>query len=186
MGNRLVRIGLSLIVGSVAVAIGLYFGRFVAAAAALPFASSRQAISFATSIAWWVFIGLIAGVGLALTAVSRYRFRLVLVAVVGFGLGGALAALIAGAAGADRNSALITLAMPIGGALAGTIIGLGAGLRARSAVTLIAGAVALWIAAPHIGSVIPPSDWIGLLAPGAILGAALAALAPNDDGATQT
>ena len=180
MGNRLVRIVLSLIVGSVAVAIGLYFGRFVAAVAALPFASSRQALPFATGITWWMFIGLLAGVGLALTAVSRKRVRLFLASVVGFGLGGALAALVARAAGATRNSARVAIAMPVGGALAGLLLGLGMGLRARSVVVLIAGAVALWIATPHIGSVIPPSDWIALLAPGAILGAVLAALAPSE------
>ena len=178
MNNRLVRIVLSLVVGSVAVAIGLYFGRFIAAVVALPFASSRQAIPFATGITWWAFVGLIAGLGLAFAAMGRRRVRLILASVVGFGLGGALAVLLVTAGGANRASALIALATPLGGALAGLLIGWAAGSGARSSLMLIAGALAMAIATPHIGSVIPPSDWIALLLPGAIIGATLGAIAP--------
>ena len=203
MNNRLVRIVLSLCLGAIAVALGLYFGRFAAAAVALPFASSRQALPFATGITWWAFVGLLAGVGLAFTAIGRRRARWMVVSVLGFGLGGALAAALV-AASANRGSPLATLSLPLGGALAGLLLGLAAGLKVRSSVMLIAGALAMWIAAPHIGSPFPPrslmdvlisaiaggsagnaansaalaGNTLSLLAPGALIGATLAALAP--------
>ena len=188
MSNRLARIVLGTLVGSIGVGIGLYFGRFVAAAAALPFAASRQAIPLATGAAWWAFVGLIGGLGLAFAAVNRGRVLFVLVSIVGFALGGVIAALPE-AGRVDRSAALSALAVPIGGGLAGLLIGLAARLKARSALMLIAGVAALAIAAPHIdprGSAIPRpigswqlSDWLALLAPGAIIGGTLAALAPE-------
>ncbi len=179
MNHRLVRIVLSLIAGSICVAIGLYFGRFIAGGVGFLVASSRQAIPFATGITWWAFTGLIAGVGLTFTAVRKRRFRVFVASFVGFALGGALAVVLATAAGGDRNSVVIVLAVPLGGALAGLLMGVSAELGARVVVMMLAGAAALWIAAPQIGSVIPPSDWISLLAPGAIIGAVLAALAKD-------
>lgn len=184
MSHRLGRIALSTLVGAVAVAIGLYFGRFVAAAAALPFASSRQAIPLATGTTWWAFTGLIAGVGFALTAVSAHRIRVALVSILGFGLGGALAAVFTIASGADRAPALTTLGAPLGGplggALAGLLVGLAAGLGIRAVALLIVGAAAMLIAAPQIGPALPAPDVIALLAPGALIGAALAILAGSD------
>ena len=205
MNNRLVRIGLSLCLGSIAVALGLYFGRFAAAAVALPFASSRQALPFATGITWWAFVGLLAGLGLAFTAIGRRRARWTAMSVLGFGLGGALAAALVAAGSANRGSPLAALSLPLGGALAGLLLGLAAGLKIRSIALLIAGALAMWIAAPHIGSPLPPrslmdvlisaiaggsagdaansaalaGNTLSLLAPGALIGATLAALAPE-------
>jgi hypothetical protein len=183
MNSRILKIVLSLVVGAVGVAIGLYFGRFVSAPAGLLFASSRQAIPLATGITGWAFIGFIGGLGLAFTAVSRHRARFVLVSILGFALGGLLAALPEAIGRADRNSTLAVLALPLGGALAGLLLGLGAQLRTQALLTLIAGAAAMAIGGPFIGpqsSVIPPADWVALLLPGAIIGATVAVLAPVD------
>ncbi len=180
MSDRLlIRMLASLAAGSIGVAIGLYFGRFVAGLAALPFAASRQAVPFATGAAWWALIGLAGSLGLAFTAVRRRRIRFVSVALVGFVLGGVLAAWLGQIGSSSRNAALTGLAAPLGGALAGLIVGLSARLQARSALLAIAGALALAIARPHLDALIPPPDWIALLAPGALIGAALAVLAPD-------
>jgi len=172
----------SLAAGSIGVAIGLYFGRFIAGAVALPFASSRQAIPLATGVTWWAFIGLIGGLGLAFTAVSERRVRFVLVSLLGFALGGAIAALPE-ANRLDRSSVLATLAVPLGGALAGLLTGISARLGVRSALAAIVGALAMLIAKPHLDALIPPSDWVALLAPGAMIGTALALLAPDNENA---
>lgn len=189
MRHRLPRILLSLVVGSFGIAIGLYFGRFSAGGVGLLFASSRQALPLATSTTWWAFVGLLGGLGLAFSAVRQRRARFVAVSVVGFALGGAIAALPE-MSRIDRSTALAALAMPLGGALAGLLAGLAAQLRVRSALILVVGVVAMAIARPHIdprGSAIPRpieswtlSDWIALLVPGALLGGALAALTPDD------
>jgi len=207
--RRLVRLVVSLVSGSISVAIGLYFGRFIAGVAALPFASSRQAIPFATGISWWAFVGLIAGLALAFTALSRSRVRFIAISLLGFALGGGLAALLAMTGSADRNAIAATLAVPLGGALAGLLMGVSARLGVRSVIVAIVGALAMAIAAPHIaGSALPPrslfdvllslitgstarsaadagavaANTFSLLVPGALIGAVLAALAPSEAG----
>ena len=177
--RRLVRVLASLAAGSIGVAIGLYFGRFVAGPVALPFAASRQAIAFATGATWWAFIGLTGGFGLAFTAVRERRIRFVLVSLLGFVLGGALAAWLGLIGSSSRNAIWAELAAPLGGALAGLLVGLAARRQARSALMAIAGALALVMARPHLDALIPPPDWVALLAPGALIGAALAVLAPD-------
>jgi hypothetical protein len=182
MNTRIARIVLSLIVGSIGVAIGLYFGRFPAGGVGFLFRSSLQAISLATGVTWWAFIGLIGGLGLALSTLNKRRVRFVALSVVGFAAGGALAALLVSSS-ADRTAATATLAVPLGGALAGLVMGLSAGLGSRSVLILIVGALAMAIGGPYIdprSSAIPPFDVIALLAPGALIGAALAAWAPDD------
>ncbi|HLF25632.1 MAG TPA: hypothetical protein VJG32_04800 [Anaerolineae bacterium] len=178
MSNRLARMVLSLVVGSIGVAIGLYFGRFIAGGVGLLFASSRQAIPIATSTAWWAFIGLIGGLALAFSAVRKHRVLLVLASIVGFALGGAIAALPE-ASRIDRSALLATLAVWLGGALAGLLLGLGARLGVRALVLAAAGALAMFLARSHLEALIPPSDVFALLAPGALLGVVLAALAPE-------
>jgi len=178
--RRLVRIIASLAAGSIGVAIGLYFGRFIAGAVAFPFATSRQAIPFATGITWWAFIGLIGGLGLAFTAVSKRRIRFILVSLLGFALGGALAAWLGMIGSSNRNATLAGLAVLLGGALAGLLTGTSAQLGVRSVLMASVGALAMTLARPHLDALIPPSDWIALLAPGALIGAALAVLAPDN------
>jgi hypothetical protein len=68
----------------------------------------------------------------------------------------------------------------LGGALAGLLVGLAAGLGIRAVALLIVGAAAMLIAAPQIGPALPAPDVIALLAPGALIGAALAILAGSD------
>ncbi len=180
MRNRVVKVLLSLVVGAVGMAIGLYFGRFVGAVGVL-FASSRQTSALVADTARWIFLGLIGGLGLAFTAVSRQRVRFVLVSLVGFALGGALASYLVFSS-AGRNTLQASLAVPVGGALAGLLLGLSARLGIRSVLMLVASALAMLIAGAYIdprGSVIPPSDWLSLLAPGALVGAVLAALVPE-------
>lgn len=173
--RHLVRVLLAAVAGSIGVALGLYFGRFIAGAVAFPFASSRQAIPFVTGAAWWGIIGLLGGMALAFAVTKIGRLPFVAMTLVGFALGGVLAALLQSLSATSRDAALAGLGAPLGGALAGLLAGLGARLGARSVATLLAGALAMWIARPHF-DFIPPSDLLALLAPGAILGAALAAL----------
>jgi hypothetical protein len=183
--RRLIRTLASLAAGSIGVAAGLYFGRFVAAGAGglLAIGSSagttRAAISLATSTAWWAFIGLIAGAGLAFTAVKTRRIQFAVITLVGFALAGALAAWL----GSTPTAPLASVALPAGGALAGLLAGLAARLKVGSALMLFVGAAAMTLAGPHIdarGSAIPRpiaswalADWLALLAPGALMGAAL-------------
>jgi len=181
MNTRVARIVLSVIVGSIGVAIGLYFGRFPAGGVGFLFRSSLQAISLATGITWWAFVGLIGGLGLALSALSRHRVRFVMLTVIGFAAGGALAALLVSSS-ADRTAATATLAVPLGGALAGLVMGLSARMGVGAVLMLIVGALAMTIGGPYIdprSSAIPPFDVIALLVPGALIGAVLAALAPD-------
>ncbi len=179
MRNRLPRILLSLVVGSFGVAIGLYGGRFVAGGVGLLFASSRQALPLATSTTWWAFVGLLGGLGLAFSAVSQRRVRFIVISVVGFALGGAIAAWPE-ISHVDRGTIQAALAVPLGGALAGLLAGLAAQLKVRAVPLSIVGALATVVARPHLDTLIPPSDWIALLAPGALLGAALAAFLPDN------
>jgi hypothetical protein len=186
MRNRLARAVLSLVAGSIGVAIGLYFGRFIATAvggavaiAASGTGASLATIALATSISWWAFIGLAGGLAWAFSALKRRRLLFVVISVAGFALGGLIAALPE-MNRADRASALAALAAPVGGALAGLLIGLAARLRIRSALMPAVGAAAMAIAGPQIGSVLPSPNWIALLAPGALVGAALSALAPDE------
>ncbi len=175
---------LSLVLGSIGVAAGLYFGRFLAGGAGLPFATSYVALVITTGAVWWAFVGLAGGVGLAAGAMRSHRLRFVLISIVSFALGGVVAALPE-AARADRASAFAWLAVASGGALAGLGIGLAAGLKARAVVTMLAGALAMFVARPYF-ALIPPSDPIALLAPGALIGAILAALVPNGSDTSQT
>jgi len=179
MRNRLPRILLSLVVGSFGVAIGLYFGRFIAGGVGLLFASSRQALPLATSTTWWAFVGLLSGLGLAFSAVTQRRVRFVAVSVVGFAVGGAIAAWPE-ISRLDRGTLQAALAVPLGGALAGLLAGLAARLKVRAVPMSIVGALATVVARPHLDALIPPPDWIALLVPGALLGAALAALMPDN------
>lgn len=176
MNPRYARILYSIAGGSIGVAVGLYFGRFIAGGAAFPFRSSLQTIQLVTSTAWWATIGLTGGLGLAFTAIRRKRFRFVISSVLSFALGGICAALLVQAAAGDRASSLPGLAIPLAGALSGLLIGLAAGLKSRALTMLIVGALALAIAAPHIGAPFPPNDIPALIVPGALLGMALAVL----------
>lgn len=180
MNRQLIRFALCVVVGAIAVGIGLYFGRFIAGAAAFPFASSRQAISFVTGIVWWAFIGVMLGLGLALTGATERRARLVLLTVLGFALGGALAAWLGSMGSADRNATLTTLSAPLGGVVAGLLMGWGARLGLRALAMAVVAGVAMLIARPHLEALIPPSDVLALLIPGVLIGAALAALAPRN------
>jgi hypothetical protein len=204
MSRRATRIVLSAVVGSIGVAIGLYFGRFIAGGVGVLFASSRGALPFATSIAWWAFIGLVGGAGLAVVAIGHRRIGFVAAALAGFALGGALAA-VPEASRLDRDAALAVLATPAGGALAGLLMGLSARLKTGVVLMIVAGALAMWIAQPFF-DLLPPrsildailSVLVGsgsstsassdagavalntllLFAPGALIGIALAALKP--------
>lgn len=181
MSRRVGRIVLSIVVGSFGVAIGLYFGRFPAGALGFLFRSSLQTITFATAITWWAFTGLIGGLGLAFTAMSTHRIRFVILTTLGFGAAGALVALLVSSS-SSRDAALATLAVPAGGALAGLVMGLAARLRVKAVLILIAGALALAIGGPYIdprSSAIPPVNLVALLVPGALIGGALAAFAPE-------
>jgi len=205
MSSRVSRIVLSVVVGMVAVALGLYSGRFIALGVGLVFASSLQALALATSVTWWGFIGLINGVGLGFGALRRGRLRFILMSVLGFALGGVIAA-VPGMNRMDRASAIAVLATPVGGALAGLLIGLSVRLKAGVVLMVIAGALAMWIAQPFFellpprsildalltalvgsGSSTPASSDAGtvalntllLLAPGALIGAALSAWMPD-------
>src|SRR3990172_4768649 len=156
MRNRLSRIVLSLVVGSIVVAIGLYLGWFIAiglqAARTLSGSvraqPSRETVALVTDVTRWTFLGLTTGLGLAFAA------------------------------------------------LPGLLLGLGARLDIRSALMLIVVALAMMIAGPFIdprSSVMLPSplrltlsDWLILLAPGALIGAILAALVPTGSDTSQT
>lgn len=179
--RRVVQILLSIITGSIGVAFGLYFGRFVSVALAFPFASSRQALNLVTTISWWASIGLSGGLGLAFTAINNRRARFVVGTLLSFALSGMLAAVVSAAGEANRDLTLSSLAIPVAGALSGLLVGLLAGLKARALTMLIVGGLAMAIAAPHIGSFIPPSDILALLLPGALIGMALAVLSPVRD-----
>jgi hypothetical protein len=194
MSNRLARIGLSAVVGSAGIAIGLYAGYFAALGSQLlrnltgGAQLSREMVALVADVTRWLFLGLMIGLGLSLTAVTRRRILFGVASIVGFGLGGALASWLV-ASNPNRSVAPATLAVPLGGALAGLLIGLSAQLRTRAALMLIIGAIAMAIGGPLIDPrtsvVLPPpwrlalSEWIALLAPGAIIGIALAALAPE-------
>lgn len=184
MNERAARILLSFVLGSIGVALGLYFGRFLAGGAGLPFATSYVALVITTGAVWWAFVGLTGSVGLAAGAVRSHRLRFVLNSIVSFALGGVVAALPE-AARADRVSAFAWLAVTSGGALAGLGLGLGAGLKARAVVMMLAGALGMLVSRPYF-ALIPPSDLMALLAPGALMGAALAALVPNGSDTLQT
>jgi hypothetical protein len=174
--NRLlVRILLGIVAGAIGIALGLYFGRFLAGAIAFPFATLRQLLPFITGIAWWGLIGLLGGIAWALALFKRGRLRFLGITLLGFALGGALAALLGSLGASGRDPNLIGLAVPLGGALAGLAAGLAARLGARALITTLAGALAMWIARPHF-DFIPPADVLALLAPGGMLGAVLAIL----------
>jgi len=184
--RRPVTVLLCLAAGSIAVAAGLYFGRFIALGAgslvvmgASGQGASLNAISLITGIAWWAFMGLIAAPSLGYSALSKpHRLRFVWMTILGFALGGLLAALLGQAGIAGRDTLLSNAAVPLGGALAGLLMGFGARLGVRAAILAIALAVAMLIARPLL-ALIPPSDLVVLLAPGAIAGATLAALTPG-------
>ena len=193
--RRLVRIIASLAAGSIGVAIGLYLGWFAAAGlqAARIFATRNQlslgAIALITETVRWAFIGLIGGSGLAFTVVNQRRLVFILASILGFALGGALTALLV-FGNLNRNAASATLGVPLGGALAGLLSGLGARLGIRSVLMLIVTALAMVIGGlfidPRSPGILPSplrlglTDWIALLAPGALIGAALAVLAPDN------
>lgn len=203
MNKRVSRIVLSLVLGSIGVAAGLYLGWFVAvglqvartlsgSAGAQP---SRETVALVTDVTRWAFLGLTAGLGLAFAALHKRRVRFLLASIAGFALGGTLASWLV-VTSLDRAAPAATLALPLGGALAGLLLGLGARLDIRSALMLIVVALAMMIAGPFIdprSSVILPSplrltpgDWIILLTPGALIGAILAALVPNGSDTSQT
>ncbi|HKZ84741.1 MAG TPA: hypothetical protein VJ793_13885 [Anaerolineae bacterium] len=203
MRNRLSRIVLSLVVGSIVVAIGLYLGWFIAiglqAARTLSGSvraqPSRETVALVTDVTRWTFLGLTTGLGLAFAALHKHRVRFLLASIAGFALGGALASWLV-VTSLDRAAPAATLALPLGGALAGLLLGLGARLDIRSALMLIVVALAMMIAGPFIdprSSVMLPSplrltlsDWLILLAPGALIGAILAALVPTGSDTSQT
>jgi hypothetical protein len=184
MNKRVSRIVLSLVLGSIGVAAGLYFGRFLAGGAGLPFATSYVALVITTGAVWWAFVGLTGGVGLAAGAVRSHRLRFVSISMASFALGGVVAALPE-VARADRASTLALMAIPLGGALAGLGIGLAAGMKERAVIMMLTGALAMFVARPYF-ALIPPSDPLALLAPGALIGVVLAALVSNVSDTSQT
>lgn len=201
MNTRITRIVLSLIVGSIGVAIGLYLGWLVAVGLQLVRVltdsaggqPSREATALVTDVTRWVFLGLLCGLGLALTGVSRHRVRFVVFAILGFAAGGALASLLV-VTSLNRTSPAAMLGVPLGGAVAGLLLGFGARLGVRSVALLVVVAVALLIGGqfidPRSDFVLPSplsltlADWIALLVPGALIGAALAAWTPDGAAAT--
>jgi len=203
MSRRVSRIVLSLVLGSIGVAAGLYLGWFVAvglqvartlsgSANAQP---SRETVALVTDVTRWAVLGLTTGLGLAFAALHRRRARFLSASLAGFALGGALASWLV-VTSLNRAALAATLALPLGGALAGLLLGLGARLGIRSALMLIVVALAMVIAGPFIdprSSVVLPSplrltpgDWLILLAPGALIGGVLAVLVPGDSDTSQT
>lgn len=194
MNKRVSRVVWSAAAGAIGAGVGLYAGWGAGPGVSLLLISANVPLSRETSALLidstrWLLLGLFVAVSLAVTAVRRNRARFVLLSVLGFALGGVVTSLLV-VSSANRAGVVPSLAVPVGGAVAGLLMGLGAGLRSRSLVMALAAAIALVVGAqfidPRSSALLPPpqrlspAEWIALLVPGALIGAALAGLLPAE------